>query len=472
MCLVVACICLPNGLEETENPAGPICWQDTTLGKRFYPTSRHIGCRSGCISSSVFMYALFAPCSSRQPRASFFNNGIRSTIWPSRIRRFFPGIKFSDLQLSLFATATSCSPPQRSTMSSEGPSERHQAIHLLGPWVVGACADLFLTGIVCCQVLNYFSWYKEDKPFIRYYVAGLGIISAAKSAHAFSIIWIQSILHINDLQGAILLNYISPWFAGNPMMVAVFDFYVQSYFCYRLYVVSKKWPVVLPIAIIFIFALFAMVLATYYITRGADASPQIAAWFAAHLSSVFAGDLFLTLTTAFFLVRSKKNVLPQTVGLISALVRLTFQTAAPAAICAMLNLIFSQIYVGTEDITSTAFNMMLPKIYALSVMWTLNARRTIRASHSSRGGISSSHDISGGRTAAGTRRTRREDVELGNFGNGIQVHTVQETVQHIDVRDMFNHSDETKTSHTTSGGNTNYVIPGPNDSYLDTDYKR
>jgi hypothetical protein len=38
------------------------------------------------------------------------------------------------------------------------------------------------------------------------------------------------------------------------------------------------------------------------------------------------------MTTAYFLLKTKKNVLPQTVGLISALVRLTFQTAAPAAL--------------------------------------------------------------------------------------------------------------------------------------------
>jgi hypothetical protein len=97
----------------------------------------------------------------------------------------------------------------------------------------------------------------------------------------------------------------------------------------------------------------------------------------------------------------------------------------------MFNLIFSQIYVGSDKLISTAFNMALPKLYAVSMMWTLNARRTIRASHSNRG-LSSSNEVSGGNR--NTRRTRqRDEVELGNFA-GIQVHTVQETVQHIDVR--------------------------------------
>lgn len=56
---------------------------------------------------------------------------------------------------------------------------------------------------------------------------------------------------------------------------------------------------------------------------------------------------------------------------------------------AMLNLIFSQIYPGTSKIISTAFNQMLPKLYAISMMWTLNARRSIRAGYTSSGGPAS-----------------------------------------------------------------------------------
>nr|GAT45987.1 predicted protein [Mycena chlorophos] len=327
-----------------------------------------------------------------------------------------------------------------------GESDRHQAVNLLGPWLIGGCLDLFLQGVLCTQMLNYFTWYKEDKLVIRLYVTGLAIASVLKSAQSFAVIWIQSILFINNLPGAILLNYTSPWFAGNPMMVATFDLYCQSYFLYRLYVISKRLPIVLPLATLFIFAYASMILATYYITLGAAVSSSIALWFACHLSSVFAADVLLSCSTAFFLIRSKQNVLPQTVGLISALVRLTFQTAAPAAICAMFNLVFSQVYVGTENLTSTAFNMALPKLYAVSMMWTLNARRTIRASHSSRQGISSSNEVSAGRGNSRRGGTHRNDVELGNFSSqlsGIQVHTVQETS--IDVRDMFAPAEDHKT---------------------------
>ena len=44
----------------------------------------------------------------------------------------------------------------------------------------------------------------------------------------------------------------------------------------------------------------------------------------------------------------------------------------------MLNLVFSQIYKGENKLISTAFNQGLAKLYAFSMMWTLNARSDLR----------------------------------------------------------------------------------------------
>jgi hypothetical protein len=76
---------------------------------------------------------------------------------------------------------------------------------------------------------------------------------------------------------------------------------------------------------------------------------------------------------------------------------------------AMLNLIFSQAFPGAESIISTIFNMALPKLYAISMMWTLNARRTIRTAHTS-GINTSSNEISGGRL--NSRAPRRGNVSF------------------------------------------------------------
>ncbi|KAF7359775.1 hypothetical protein MVEN_00702300 [Mycena venus] len=83
--------------------------------------------------------------------------------------------------------------------------------------------------------------------------------------------------------------------------------------------------------------------------------------------------------------------------------------------------------------------MALPKLYAVSMMWTLNAQRTIRVAHSSHNGMTtSSNEISGGRTRAALHR--QGDIELG----AIQVVTQMGT--RIDVRDMFDPANDREDS--------------------------
>ncbi|KAJ6616727.1 hypothetical protein B0H10DRAFT_1798878, partial [Mycena sp. CBHHK59/15] len=284
--------------------------------------------------------------------------------------------------------------------------------------LIGVCLALLLQGVLSSQFVNYFTWYHDDKSGLRIVVGILALLSVLKSIQAFVVVWIQFIVYFGDLKGAILLNSTAWWQLANPLMAAVIGAYVQCYFCFRLYVISKRWYVVAPIATVFLFAFLSIVVATYYITT--SNTVKISNW---------SGDVTMSMTTAYFLDKTRKGVLPQTVGVISALVRLTFQTAAPAALCAMFDLTFSQVYPGGRTgIVSAAFNLALPQLYAISMMWTLNARRSIRATHSSRNGMTtSSNEISGGRSRA---QRRPGDMELG----AIQVLTQTETTQHIDVR--------------------------------------
>ncbi|KAJ7628023.1 hypothetical protein DFH06DRAFT_1442435 [Mycena polygramma] len=212
-------------------------------------------------------------------------------------------------------------------------------------------------------------------------------MTTLKSIQSFDIVWNHAILFFGDLQGAILLNF-TAWFElGNPLMVAAIGLYVQLYFCYRLYVISGRSYIVAPVATIFIFALVAMIFATYFIAT--QQVSRIADWFTAHLSAVFAGDVLLSCATAFFLLKSRRGALPKSGGLISALVRLTFQTAAPAAIWWLPLFLYLLLLLR---LFALVFNMPLPKLYAISMMFMLNARRNIRAGATRSGGQYSSSD--------------------------------------------------------------------------------
>jgi hypothetical protein len=89
----------------------------------------------------------------------------------------------------------------------------------------------------------------------------------------------------------------------------------------------------------------------------------------------------------------------------------------------MFYLIFSQI-ATTTGVMIAVFSFPLPKLYAISMMWTLNARSTLRAHRHPGMSGSRSHENSGGRTRAHTG-----EVELSR----IQVVTQTQVHQDIDV---------------------------------------
>ncbi|KAJ7275098.1 hypothetical protein C8J57DRAFT_1592801, partial [Mycena rebaudengoi] len=293
--------------------------------------------------------------------------------------------------------------------------------------LIGAWFEILLQGILFCQFINYFSWYRDDKRGLRLAVAFLALMTVLKSCQAFAVVWVNFVRYFGDLRGAVVLNFTAWWQAGNGVMTGIIALTVQTYFCFRLYAISKKWYVAAPVMALCVFSFLGAVIEVSVAALRAPFGILLhSSW-----CCFSAADFFISFSTAFFLTQSKKNILPQTVGLINSLVRLTFQTAAPASLCALLNVV---LLATKKPTMSIIFNMPLPKLYAISMMWTLNARRALvqRSRGAGTHTGSSTNETSGGRSRP-PRRGPNGDIELG----AIQVLTQTETSKHIDVRDMF-----------------------------------
>ncbi|KAF7368030.1 hypothetical protein MSAN_00868800 [Mycena sanguinolenta] len=304
---------------------------------------------------------------------------------------------------------------------------------------IGACLDFVLMGVLAYQSVNYARWYPEDGRGIRIAVAVLCLLNVLKSAECFASLWIFMIDHFGDIQYDLQLTITGWWDTANPLMVGLLNFYVQCYFCTRLWAISRRWWVVAPIFTLFVFAQVSMILGTYYIEI--DHRQQVANWFGAHLSSAFVGDLILSVTTAYFLIRTKKThvLSSQTARLIHSLIPLTFQTATPPAVVAMFNFIFSQMYRTGHPLlgyVEIGFNQPLPKVYAISMMYTLNVRREIR----SRASESRTGDDTWWMQS--TDNAILQDVELGQVSRSTQ----RGTARRVTVTDMFasTHSGDSK----------------------------
>ncbi|KAF7336266.1 hypothetical protein MVEN_02174800 [Mycena venus] len=255
---------------------------------------------------------------------------------------------------------------------------------VLGGWDFGVAGDLLLQGIIFAQFAHYTTLYAHDILLLRVFVWGLLVLTTLKSAQGLAVLWSQNVRYFLELEAAVDL-YQTAWFLEiNVSFVAVIAFYVQMFFCHRLWVISSKniYMVVLT-TVLFVVALLAAFVSTRF-TIAKD-HLQVDNWIAVHLGTVFAGDLLLCSSTTYFLLRHSKDGLPQTAGILNALLKLTIQSAAPAAICAFLGLIASQIPTRTGDLSfwtmlAIMTNSWLPKLYAFSALWTLNSRKGIARS--------------------------------------------------------------------------------------------
>ncbi|KAJ7285101.1 hypothetical protein C8J57DRAFT_709572 [Mycena rebaudengoi] len=303
----------------------------------------------------------------------------------------------------------------------------------IGPWLIGGWFEILLQGVLFCQFVSYFRSYRDDKGGLQLAVAVLAVLTTLKSCDVFAVIWHNFVVLFGDLPSAVLLNFSTAawWQTGSTLMGATIDILVQAYFCFRLYVISKKWYVVAPAAALCVFSYIAAIISMYYIAT-APGGLTSGLWIEIHFGTACAADILISVSTAFFLIRSKKAIHQQTAGLIDSLIRLTFQTGAPASLCALLNVILLGL---AQPTLSIIFNVPLPKLYAISMMWTLNARRAMRAQRSgTRSGTytgSSSNDLSA--RSRPQRRGPNGDIELG----AIQVFTQTETTKHANDGDVF-----------------------------------
>ncbi|KAF7316103.1 hypothetical protein MIND_00128400 [Mycena indigotica] len=317
-----------------------------------------------------------------------------------------------------------------STMSQ--PQVSALITYALGGWDLSVAGDLLLQGVIFAQTAHYFTLYHSDLLALRLFVAGLLLFTTLKSMQMIAILWTQNVTHFTDVRGATML-FATNWLGQiNLGFGASISFYIQIFMCQRLWSLSKNIYVVIVLVTMFTFSLaaaWAVVILTF------NNRLSSATWISVHFGVVLGGDLLLCGSMAFFLLKHSKHVLPQTAGMLNAILKLTIQSAMPGAICAMITVIASQtgdrsVLAKPSTTISIIASNVLPKLYALSAMWTLNSRRTILLSRSTGQNTSSEGPSGGRRTGASGARA----LELGDLGKGqhIQVRTHVQTTHHTD----------------------------------------
>ncbi|KAJ7653746.1 hypothetical protein B0H17DRAFT_1100548 [Mycena rosella] len=262
--------------------------------------------------------------------------------------------------------------------------DNRPAKYLLGPLLIGTCISLVFQGVLSTQFVNYFGTFRTDPVRLKVAVGILALLTYLNAIHLIATQWIRLILHFGDFPNPVGSNDPLPIEAG--IVLAAIPFLVQIYFCVRLHMISKKLYIAVPIGVLAPSPALPISLQLLP-TKIPQGFPELNDdnIYLPTVMVCFSVDIVLACSIAYFLIKSKRDISPQTVGLINALIRLAIQTAAPATICALIDFVISLAFPepvpASRAVAAGAVQAILPSFYAFSMMWTLNERTNIRAEH-------------------------------------------------------------------------------------------
>ncbi|EJD54496.1 hypothetical protein AURDEDRAFT_179642 [Auricularia subglabra TFB-10046 SS5] len=221
----------------------------------------------------------------------------------------------------------------------------------MGTWFCGGFGDFLLMGAILSMTAGYWVQYGSTDALL---IVGFGdYISAA---------------------------YSSPWYTTiEPLTAEVVLFVSQMFFIVRLWrMLGGLRFLLVPLVPTMLMGLSGFIAITIqiYMMSSVETMANLTKTFYVASVGVVASDVIVTVASSYYLNKFKTGY-KRTDSLIARLLHLTWVTAAFPMICSTLNLIFYVTLSSTGNSTFIAFNMIAPKLYTVSMLYTLNSRQAL-----------------------------------------------------------------------------------------------
>ncbi|PVF94914.1 hypothetical protein CPB86DRAFT_788590 [Serendipita vermifera] len=273
----------------------------------------------------------------------------------------------------------------------------------IGPWLIGALGDLFLQGILTVQTANYFT-HLSGEPYRKrtWLVIGLTILCILKSIQNILDVWGLTVEAFCDPDMASQLPWSKWQYYSAPLLTAIIAIIVQSFFVLRYWRLTKAWYICIPIIVGMILSIIGAVV-IFALLASSPFSPDnethsaatmlavtklLRRWTLIHLISSILVDVAITTATAWHLYKQKPFVARLTSEMIDRLIRMVWQSALPPTLCVILTAIVIPPNPTFPEYILMAPYGMLPKLYAISLMYTLNLGQEIKSSPNNTNGVS------------------------------------------------------------------------------------
>ncbi|KAF9243170.1 hypothetical protein BU15DRAFT_43310, partial [Melanogaster broomeanus] len=231
---------------------------------------------------------------------------------------------------------------------------------------LGYALSILLYGILIVQTFVYHTRFSKDPKWIRIFVWILFGLETLSFAFALYEMLQGASLHCLS---CIPLSWISDtWsFEAISTLTGLISFMAHVFYCWRIRVMGRSWYI--PIFVIMISLLQCILLGLRSMVVFLSINVT---WMIAN----FVCDLIITIeTTRLLFLRGAASSFKDTHGLVTKLIRLTFETAAATTAAMLLQFLLFWFGQGVIDISIDGFTKGVG--YANCLLATLNARLII-----------------------------------------------------------------------------------------------
>ncbi|KAF9459597.1 hypothetical protein BDZ94DRAFT_1324660 [Collybia nuda] len=257
---------------------------------------------------------------------------------------------------------------------------------LVGGLVASSSAIVYLSrqfsGIVTVQTLSYFKYYPSDPSGVKALVACVWILDFGHMIFVGTSLWDYLIAHFGNHARVDFISWSLPLTIA---FTATLTFLVHCFYVQRIYKLSdRKLYIAIPLAMIACARLcFATLTTAKMITLGSleDFVRKYTWSFTSGLALSSLMDVLITAFLCFTLMNGRKknsNLNP----ILDLLVRYAFENGALTGAATVLSMIFW--LTMPTNLVFMGLHFVISKFYANSLLATLNTRRRLQYSHTSR----------------------------------------------------------------------------------------
>ncbi|KAJ7618655.1 hypothetical protein FB45DRAFT_1063261 [Roridomyces roridus] len=306
------------------------------------------------------------------------------------------------------------------------PSPQSDIPITMGALLVGGFFATMLSGVVILQTLWYFVTYKSDSKGLKVLVLGVCVLDSIHTSFIWAAMW----TYLVGRYGSFELDYI-PWsISSTVLLTATVTFLVHCFFARRIWMLSRRnLLMVAPVVILALLRLVSAFVSTYemFHYKSYRLFKVHAFWiFTLGLSVSSAVDILIT-GLLFYLFQSTRHESGHwhLNYILNKLSLYAFETGSLTCIGTVVSMI---CWVTMSDnLIFLGLHFVIGKLYASSLLVTLNTREAIRQAHS----IGSSGER-GQNPVLFLARRRPSDTENINFaGPATKVTELQVNVQTI-----------------------------------------